>query len=396
MQTANVLSVPALTMDTSEKRTVHLLVGQNGAYMRLSSSAHLLLQQVDRGVSFDSLATTLSASGTRSISAAEVAAAYYDLRARIAAIEQQTEGLGGGFWFRRALLPAALVARLAAPLSRAFHPALAAPLVCAIFAAAGLVMRFGLSVGTDYFWSGYGLFLISLLCHELGHASACARYGAAPSEIGLTAYLIYPAFYSNVSAAWALRRWQRVLVDLGGVYFQLLFAAACAVAYALLRLESLRLCLVLIIGSCALSLNPILKFDGYWLLADALGVTNLGQQPARIYRDLLQRLRRQPAPPLPWPASVTVALVVYTAATTGFWLFFFHRLLPVLWTCARAYPSMVVGLTKAVLQLGHRPSWAELQSFLSSTYLLFFILFVCIRLARSGLRRICGPGRGGG
>ncbi|NJM95342.1 MAG: M50 family metallopeptidase [Acaryochloridaceae cyanobacterium CSU_5_19] len=132
-------------------------------------------------------------------------------------------------------------------------------------------------------------FMISLLMHELGHASACVRYGGRPSEIGFTVYLLWPAFYSDVSDAWRLKRWQRVVVDLGGVFFQLAVAAVYVFLYQQTGWQAYQIALALIIGSCLMTLNPVFKFDGYWVFADAFGITNLSQQPSRIIAYYLQR-----------------------------------------------------------------------------------------------------------
>lgn len=376
-----------LRLDLSEQRPAHLLIGRAGTYMRISPSAQLLLELVRRGQSFRSIAEVICRQSSRQVSADEVAAAYHDLCRRIAAIEEKSATTThGGFWFRCRLLPAPLVTWLAARLSWAFHPLVAAPLVCAVAIAAGLILRLGGPSDPGHFWPAYGLFLLSLLFHELGHASACARYGAAPREIGLTAYLIYPAFYSNVSAAWTLRRWQRVLVDLGGVYFQLLFGAACALFYLFLRHECLYLCLTLIAGSCLLSLNPVLKFDGYWLVADLLGVSNLDQQPRRIYEQVLNRLRGRAVQPLPWPPGVTCLLALYAVVSTCFWLLFCVRVIPALWSCARAYPEDALKLARHLHSATGWQRWDLLGSFLASSYMLLFLTFISGRLTASLLR----------
>ena len=284
-----------LVVDTSEGHPVYLLaVGQQRTYLRLSPSAYYLLQQRSLDVSFTALAATMSQAG-KSVSPTEVEMAYDTVVERITNIAQHGPSMGGGFLWRRTLLPEPLVVRLASWLSVAFRMPIASWLLAEIIVAMALVPRQALTfhvTPAGFVWS-YVLFLGSLLMHELGHASACARYGTRPREIGLTIYLIYPAFYSDVSAIWALKRWQRVIVDLGGIFFQLVVGAAYTIAYALSGWEPLKVALVMIAGSCVFSLNPIFKCDGYWVVADALGVTNLSQQPFRLARHCYDRLRGQ-------------------------------------------------------------------------------------------------------
>jgi putative peptide zinc metalloprotease protein len=144
-----------------------------------------------------------------------------------------------------------------------------------------------------------GMAAIGLL-HELGHASAAAAYGARPGVIGLGLYLIFPVFYADVTHVWSLTPRQRVVVNLGGIYFQLLCnliligLARCAgpvgsVCHALVFVN---------IGVALFNLNPFLKFDGYWVYADLFGLPNLRRASRELALATLRRLCRRPFPPL--------------------------------------------------------------------------------------------------
>ncbi len=389
-------SAPPLLVDTSEGRPVHLLVARNGAHVRLSPSAHYLLSQVRRGVSFEELAKVANRSKGRDeqqVSPQDVAQAYELIEKRLATIEAGSQDLKGGFWLRRRLVPAEMVSKLALPCSVAFRPAAALAISAVIAFGAVLTLRSGLTIDPAQFWSGFGLFLLSLLAHELGHAGACARYGAKPGDIGFTFYLLFPAFYSDVSSAWRLSRWQRVIVDLGGVYFQLLAGAFYAIAYALSLWEPLRVATVLIGGSCLFTLNPFFKFDGYWVIADALGVTNLSQQPSRIFGSLFGRILGQAHKPLPWSPVVTVLLLFYSMVSVGFWGYFLFRLFPVAWLQAANYGDFACAYAKQLAD-GELPDRETTKSFLASSYMLFFVGIMLVRLARSLLTRLLRFGGG--
>lgn len=369
-----------LIVDTSEGRPVYMLVGEKGSYLRLSKSTYQLLRQVSRGVSFEQLAEAMCQQGGRQVTAAEVEAAYQRVVKRIAEIEERTERSKGGFWFRRRLVPGAVVSRIATVFSVAFRPAVALVLVAAILAAVGLATRFVLNIQPGHFWWSYGLFVASLMAHETGHASACARYGARPGDIGLTTYFIYPSFYCDVSAAWELKRWQRVVVDLGGVYFQLIFGAGCAVAYALTSWEPLGGALVFIAGSCLFSLNPILKFDGYWVVADALGVTNLAQQPSRIMRYLVGRARGQAVRPLPWPPLVSGVLMIYSVVSVCFWVWFLWRLFPVIGRQAVRYADVAAVFGRWLMSMPASLDAALVWDFAASTFMMLFLVVMAGRM----------------
>ena len=170
----------------------------------------------DAGLSFDAMAERLRSQTGKTFSADELETAYHRILDRIQEIDRNAsrDVLPASFWFRRKILPAALVGTLARRLAIAFHPIVAALFLGAVLASITLLLVRNPHLGftTASFWAGYGLFVLSLLVHELGHASACARYGANPRDVGFTIYLIYPAFYSDVTSAWQLKRWQRVIV----------------------------------------------------------------------------------------------------------------------------------------------------------------------------------------
>lgn len=372
-----------LVLDTSEGQTTYLLIGRNKSHIKLSSGAYHLLRSINSGLSFDALAENLSARQGRAVTADEVKAAYKHVTDRVEAIESRDEQTPVGFLFRLQILPEDIVNKISAPLSYAFHPAAAALLLGVILAAATLAVGHGLFADfsrylsrPSSFWAGYGLFLVSLIFHEFGHASACAHYGARPSGIGFTTYLIYPAFYSDVSAAWRLKRHQRVVVDLGGVFFQLVVGSAYVFLYFVYGWDALKAAALMIVGNCLFSLNPIMKFDGYWVVADALGVVNLGHQPRRIFRYLLGRARGIAVKPLPWSGIVTTTLVCYSALSFTFWALFMVMVLPYFWRLLSLYPSQLGAVFGAAHTLSDVFRSPHLHPLFVSTYTLLILVFI--------------------
>jgi hypothetical protein len=148
------------------------------------------------------------------------------------------------------------------------------------------------------------LSLVLIALHELGHASALRHFGESASEFGGGLYFITPTFFCNVNAAWKLRRRQRIVVSLGGVYFELLFSILCVPVFFAFRdvIPSFGNWLIIfIIFNCLgmlSNLYPGIFLDGYWLALDIFGIQNNGQ----VIRTLLARMagrwkrRRGPAP----------------------------------------------------------------------------------------------------
>lgn len=122
-----------------------------------------------------------------------------------------------------------------------------------------------------------GLCLFSILAHEFGHAAAVSKYGGTPGNIGFALYILMPSFYADVSEIWRFSRRQRMVVDLGGVYFQQLVFAGFALIGVFTSGPEYFIACRLIDMMAMLTLNPIFQFDGYWLLVDYLGLPKLYQ-----------------------------------------------------------------------------------------------------------------------
>lgn len=133
------------------------------------------------------------------------------------------------------------------------------------------------------------------LFHELGHASACRRFECPHGDIGFALYFIYPAFYTDVTKIWRLPRLKRAVVDIGGIYFQAILFVALTI-YVMLTHDLFALRLLWAMNFMMFfTLNPIFKMDGYWLLSDLSGLSNLHQQMRDTCVRAARKLFRRPA-----------------------------------------------------------------------------------------------------
>lgn len=117
----------------------------------------------------------------------------------------------------------------------------------------------------------------ALLAHEFGHVSACDRFGAHYGSIGLGFYLFVPVMYADVSDIWRLPKKQRIIVNLAGVYMGNIVAIISFFIY--LYTQNLVFLYVFSLQSLEgiSNLNPLLKYDGYWLLSDWLDLPNMSK-----------------------------------------------------------------------------------------------------------------------
>lgn len=142
---------------------------------------------------------------------------------------------------------------------------------------------------TEYLAS-LGLLIVVVLIHEFGHAAAQINFGLPAGGIGFQIYHFMPAFFADVDASWSLKPKQRAVVDVGGIYFQSLAASVLYIIYLNTDFSPL-LATVLISDVLSLiTLNPFLRFDGYWLLADALALPNLHTLSSNLMKHYFKRL----------------------------------------------------------------------------------------------------------
>jgi putative peptide zinc metalloprotease protein len=374
-----------LQVDTLESKRSYLVVSRSGAHVKMSSSAYQLFQAVKAGYTLTEIAQQINSNGPTQVTPTELGKLYENINTQLTQIEVEAEKrrFPWGFWMNLRLVPGSLVSRISSFLS----PVYSFPFVIVLLAAIaiGLIsffQRVKITTSDSALLWGYSLYLLSLIVHEFGHSTACARYGSTPRDIGFTLYLIYPALYSDVSSAWKLTRWQRVIVDLGGNYFQCAVAGVFALGFQISHWEAFRIASVIIIYSCLFSLNPFFKFDGYWVLADMLGVTNLSTQPRRIARHFIARFVRRETAALPWSAGVVSALVVYSAVTGLAWALFLYRLIPSLMVRLHLFVEGTSGMTGQIAS-GKLPQAHEIRTFAVSLFLLLIWMVMVWNLIRT-------------
>jgi putative peptide zinc metalloprotease protein len=108
-----------------------------------------------------------------------------------------------------------------------------------------------------------GLSVMSMLFHECGHAAACRCGGARPGVISMGFFVIWPAFFTNVTDAYRLGRAGRIRTDLGGVYFNAVFAVMLTASYLATGYAPLAAAVLVVHLEILQQLLPSLRFDGY-------------------------------------------------------------------------------------------------------------------------------------
>ncbi len=129
---------------------------------------------------------------------------------------------------------------------------------------------------------GFGLALVAAkVAHELAHAFTAKRAGCRVPRIGVGFILLWPVLYTDVSDAWRLTdRWQRLRIGAAGVAVEIAIGAFALLAWSLLPDGHLRgvaflLATTTLAITLLVNLNPLMRFDGYYLLSDWVDEANL-------------------------------------------------------------------------------------------------------------------------
>lgn len=131
------------------------------------------------------------------------------------------------------------------------------------------------------------LVIVSAAFHECGHATACRYGGARPGKMGVGLYIVWPAFYTDVTDAYRLSRSGRLRTDLGGVYFNAIFILLTTGAYFATGFEPLLLIIPIQHAEILHQFLPFIRLDGYYIVSDLAGVPDMFQRIGPTLKSLL-------------------------------------------------------------------------------------------------------------
>ncbi len=225
-------------------------------------------------------------------------------------------------------------------------------------------------------WRGavmYGAVLCAVKgIHELGHAYTATRFGCRVPTIGVAFMVMMPVLYSDVSDAYRLTdKRKRLAVAAAGILAELGVAAAATVLWAFLPDGPLRsLAFVLAttswIMSLSVNLNPLMRFDGYYLLADGLGVPNLQDRAFAFGQWRLREWLFAPgaAPPEVVGPSRRTTLVAYAWAVWCYRIVLFTGIAVMVYHYFFKLLGIVLFLVEILFFVG-LPMWREVKAWWS-------------------------------
>ena len=141
-----------------------------------------------------------------------------------------------------------------------------------------------------YLWAALAVVKV---IHEFGHGLSCKRFGGEVHEMGALFLCLSPALYCNVSDAWTLpNKWHRIIISGAGIYVELIIAAIATFVWwntpsqPFVNNLALSLMVVCSVSTVVFNANPLMRYDGYYVLADWLEIPNLREKSNRYLTNL--------------------------------------------------------------------------------------------------------------
>ena len=152
----------------------------------------------------------------------------------------------------------------------------------------------------DYFTAGNfaslaAVLIVVKIIHELGHALTCQHFGGECHELGIMLLVFTPCLYCNVSDAWMLpNKWHRIAISSAGICVEFVLAAICTFLWwfshpGLLNTLFLNVMVVCSVSTLLFNGNPLLRYDGYYILSDLIQVPNLSAEASGWLRRTFSR-----------------------------------------------------------------------------------------------------------
>lgn len=178
------------------------------------------------------------------------------------------------------------------------------------------------------------------ICHELGHALTATRFGCRVASMGVAFLVFFPVLYTDTTDVYRLTsRKKRLYVSAAGILTEFYLALICLFLWTLLP-DGIPKSVVFVLGTVSITLtilinmNPFLRFDGYYFMADALGMENLQDRAFAMgkwkLRNLLLGLKD--APPEHHIPGMQRFLVIYAWATWVYRFFLLAAIATVVYT----------------------------------------------------------------
>ena len=201
-----------------------------------------------------------------------------------------------------------------------------------------------------YMWVTLGA---AKIIHEFGHGLSCHHYGGECHEMGVMLLVFSPCLYCDVTDSWMMKnKWHRIIIGAAGMYIEVIISAFAIYVWwfskpGLVHHLALNMFFVTTITTVIFNANPLMRFDGYYMMSDFLEIPNLRAKSDKMLREAFSwyclGIESRPDPFMPETGKAW--FVTYAIAA---WLYRWVILVSIsmfLYTVLKPYDLQSIGIT---------------------------------------------------
>jgi putative peptide zinc metalloprotease protein len=207
-----------------------------------------------------------------------------------------------------------------------------------------------------YLWLTLGA---TKVLHELGHGIACRHYGGECHQIGVILLVFSPTLYCDVSDSWMMpNKWHRIIIGAAGMYVEVIVSSLALFGWwftlpGLVNHLLLNVFFISAVTTVIFNLNPLMRYDGYYMLSDLLEIPNLSRKAQRLLQEVFGwyclGIRPHPDPFMPvegrfWFVAYAIASAIYR------WVILFGITM-FLYIVLKPYELQSIGVAMAVVSV---------------------------------------------
>ena len=207
------------------------------------------------------------------------------------------------------------------------------------------------------FFSPVNIFCLGLVLaatkvlHEFGHGLTAKHFKGECHEMGIMILVLMPCLYVNVSDSWLLPdKRHRIAIAAAGMCVEFVLAALCTFIWwfsepGLLHYLALNVMFISSVSTLLFNINPLLRFDGYYILSDFLEIPNLRQKASKIFTQKCSQwfLGMEPPKDPSLPQKNQVWFALYTVAAFCYRWIIMASILFAVHTLFKHYELIIVG-----------------------------------------------------
>jgi putative peptide zinc metalloprotease protein len=207
-----------------------------------------------------------------------------------------------------------------------------------------------------YMWMVLG---VAKILHEFGHGLACKRYGGECHEMGVMLLVFSPCLYCDVTDSWMLHsKWKRIAIAAAGMYVEIFLSSIAIFGWwfsspGLFNYLCLNLFFVSTVSTVIFNANPLMRYDGYYMLSDYLEVPNLRPKATKLLREAFgwYCLGIEPRHDPFMPTAGRGWFVAYAIACTVYQWIVLASILYFLYTFLKPYELQSIGIAMAAVSV---------------------------------------------